>query len=66
MDDVISTGGTLRAIIHAFQEMGVEIADIVVVVEKGEGRELLERELGIRIKTLVKVDVRDGRTTVLD
>jgi len=37
-----------------------------VVVEKGEGRELLERELGIRIKTLVKVDVREGRTTVLD
>ncbi|OPY27277.1 MAG: Hypoxanthine/guanine phosphoribosyltransferase [Methanomassiliicoccales archaeon PtaU1.Bin030] len=66
MDDVISTGGTLRAIIKAFQGMGVEVVDVIVVVEKGEGRAELERELGIRIKTLVKVDVRDGRTIVLD
>lgn len=66
LDDVISTGGTLRTLIKAFQEMGVEVTDIVVVVEKGEGRAELERELGIRIKTLVRVDVRDGKTVVLD
>ncbi len=66
MDDVISTGGTLRAIIRAFQGMGVEVVDVIVVIEKGEGRAKLERELGIRIKALVKVDVRDGKAVVLD
>ncbi len=66
LDDVISTGGTLRALLQAFQEMGVEVTDVVVVVEKGEGRAELERELGIRIKTLVKVEVRDGKAVVLD
>jgi len=35
-------------------------------VEKGEYREEVERELGVRIKTLVKVEVRDGKLIVLN
>jgi adenine phosphoribosyltransferase len=66
VDDVISTGGTLRAIIAALKDAGIEIVDVLVAVEKGDGRQELEVETGVRIKALVKVEVRDGHLVVLD
>lgn len=66
VDDVLSTGGTLKSIIVALRQMGVEIVDVLVAVEKGERRKELERELGIGIRALVKVEVRDGRLVVLN
>ncbi|MGD1061084.1 MAG: hypoxanthine/guanine phosphoribosyltransferase [Methanomassiliicoccales archaeon] len=65
VDDVLSTGGTLRAIIRALGSMGAVLVDVIVVVEKGEGRAVLEQELGVEIKTLVKVEVRNGKLEVL-
>ncbi|MCI0480544.1 MAG: purine phosphoribosyltransferase family protein [Candidatus Dadabacteria bacterium] len=66
IDDIVSTGGTLRGMIKAMRGIGVSIADIVVVIEKGEGKKALEKDLGVAIKTLVKVEVRDGRVVVID
>jgi adenine phosphoribosyltransferase len=66
VDDVLSTGGTLKAIILALRGMGVEIVDVLVAVEKGDRRVELEAELGIPIRALVKVEVRDGRLVVLN
>ncbi len=62
VDDVISTGGSLRAIVHALREIGAEIEDIVIVFEKTRRKRDLEKELGIKIKTLMGVDVVDGKT----
>jgi len=64
VDDVLSTGGTMRAIVTTLRKMGVVINDIVVVVEKGGVKPALERELGLKIKSLVKVDVRDGKVII--
>ncbi|MBI0583654.1 MAG: adenine phosphoribosyltransferase [Methanomassiliicoccus sp.] len=61
VDDILSTGGTLRSIVTALRSMGVEVVDTVVVLEKGDGRAALERELGMCIKTLLRVDVLGGR-----
>ena len=66
VDDVISTGGTMRALVQAFQKMEVRIVDIIVVVEKGDKKEALEAELNVKIKTLVKVEVREGKLVVLN
>lgn len=60
VDDVLSTGGTLKAIVKALQSMEVEIADTVIVFEKIGVREKLERELGMDIKTLLRLRM-DGR-----
>lgn len=65
VDDVISTGGTLGPLLRAFRDAKLAVKDIVVVVEKGEGRAKLESEHGVRIKTLQRMAVRDGRV-VLD
>jgi adenine phosphoribosyltransferase len=64
VDDIISTGGTLRAVIKALQSMRVELVDVIVVIEKGGGRAKLENELGVYMKTLVRVEVRDGRIVI--
>ncbi len=61
VDDVVSTGGTLRAVIPALRGLGVEIVDVIVVFEKTREKARLERELGVPIKTLLKVDVVDGK-----
>jgi adenine phosphoribosyltransferase len=61
VDDVISTGGTLRAIVQALRGIGARLTDVVIVFEKTREKERFERELGLRIKTLMKVDVVDGR-----
>lgn len=65
IDDVMSTGGTIKAVVQGLQKIGAEIVDVIVVVEKGNKKEEIEKELGIRIKTLVKVKVRDGKLVIL-
>ncbi|QLH75325.1 MAG: purine phosphoribosyltransferase family protein [Methanomassiliicoccales archaeon] len=65
VDDVVSTGGTIAGIIRTFRSMGVEVVDVLVAIEKGAGRATVERELGIKIKTLVKIEVKDGRVRII-
>jgi adenine phosphoribosyltransferase len=65
IDDVVSTGGTLLAVIKALLFIGAEIVDVIVAVEKGDNKAALEREVGMRIKSLVKVEIREGRLEVL-
>ena len=65
VDDVVSTGGTLSCILEGLKNAGVQVVDVVVVFEKGAGRRDIEARHGVRVKTLARVDVRDGRV-VLD
>jgi adenine phosphoribosyltransferase len=65
IDDVISTGGTLGPLLTAFKAMGLLVQDIVIAVEKGEGRAVLEKEHDVRILTLERIEVKDGRVQIL-
>jgi len=65
LDDVVSTGGTLRAIVKALKSMGVEVRDIIVVVRKTERLEELEKDIGQKIRTLVSVKVEEGKVRVI-
>ncbi|RLF60366.1 MAG: adenine phosphoribosyltransferase, partial [Thermoplasmata archaeon] len=58
VDDVLSTGGTLVAVVDALKEMGVVIKGIFIAVNKGN-REEVERRIGMRITTLVDISVDD-------
>ncbi|HEX2021281.1 MAG TPA: hypoxanthine/guanine phosphoribosyltransferase [Candidatus Thermoplasmatota archaeon] len=66
VDDVISTGGTLDPLLTALHAAGVQVHDVLVLIEKGEGRAEVERKHGLRIRTLAKIEVRDGRVRVLE
>jgi adenine phosphoribosyltransferase len=58
VDDVISTGGTLFALVKALKGMGVEVLDVVSVIGRGSGYMKL-KELGFEPKILVTVDVSE-------
>ena len=60
IDDVCSTGGTLQCLISAIESTGAEIADICVVVGRGDA------DLCLSVKTLVKVEVSEDRVRVVD
>jgi hypothetical protein len=45
--------------------MQVHVSDILGVVEKTDKKAEIERKIGQPIKTLVKVNVVDGRVVVL-
>ncbi len=64
VDDVLSTGGTLRAMVRALRTIGAEIVDTIIVFNKNKNKKELERELGLTIKTLLDVDVVDGKVIV--
>ena len=66
VDDVISTGGTLEPILAALEGMGVILQDIVIAIEKGEGRERLAKERpNWPIRTLARIDIIDGQVEIL-
>lgn len=66
LDVVISTGGTLRAVLSALRSIGCDIKDVIVVIEKSGGvKEDIEREFGIKIKTLVSIRIENGRVVLV-
>ena len=65
LDDVLSTGGTLHAIIGAVEEIGAELVDIVAVIKKVGGENKLD-ETDYDIKTLINVEMVDGEVAVVD
>jgi len=59
IDDVISTGGTLDAIIDGVLRTGASLNQVVIVVEKGDAMDEISLKHGIPISSLVKVEM-DG------
>ncbi|MEA1931069.1 hypoxanthine/guanine phosphoribosyltransferase [Halohasta litorea] len=64
LDDVLSTGGTMTAILDALTEMGAEVADVLAVIKKVGPNELDDTDY--EVKTLINVDVVDGEVVVVD
>ncbi len=64
VDDLLSTGGTLAAICDALDEIGAEIADIVVVIRKGSESALDETDYGVT--SLVDIAVDHDGVKILD
>ncbi|MFB6112004.1 MAG: hypoxanthine/guanine phosphoribosyltransferase [Halobacteriaceae archaeon] len=64
LDDVLSTGGTLRAIAEALNSIDAEIRDIVAVIKKAGENEL--DDTSYDVKTLINVTVEDGEVIITD
>jgi len=64
LDDVLSTGGTMRAILDALTEMDAEIVDVLAVIKKAGENKLDDTPYDV--KTLINVDVVDGEVVVVD
>jgi len=66
VDDVISTGGTLEPLLEKLEGMGVVLQDVIVAIEKGDGRERLSKERpDWPIRTLARIDIVDGKVEIV-
>lgn len=63
IDDVISTGGTMKATIKALEIAGAEIKDIVVVFSRGDGIAEIKK-MNYTPRALIDVDVSEGGTII--
>ncbi len=64
IDDVISTGGTMKAVIWALEKAGASIEDIMVVIERGEGKQII-KDMGYNVQTMIKIDVDEHGVKIL-
>lgn len=64
VDDVISTGGTLRAVLETLTKMGIEVKAAIIAIEKGQGGEQLRKLFDIPIISIIKIDVRGGKVKI--
>jgi adenine phosphoribosyltransferase len=53
IDDVVSTGGTMRALLKALEIAGAEVVDVCIAVQRGDP------DIGRSYKSLVKIEVTD-------
>ena len=65
VDDVLSTGGTMKAIIDALKNrIGCEIVDAAVIFGKSDVDESIFKEFGVRVRRLVDTRIVDGKVVV--
>ncbi len=60
IDDVISTGGTMKALLQGLALAGAEVQDVLVVIKRGEC------DIGRPYKSLVEIEVDDSGVHVKD
>jgi len=62
VDSIIATGGTYIAIIKELVSHGIVLADAVAVIERVElgGVERVEKETGVKVKTLIRLRLEQG------
>jgi len=68
VDDLISTGGTMVALIEALRRAGAHILDVICVAEKieYEGSARVKQETGLEVKTLVRLSISGPRAQVVN
>jgi len=63
VDDVLSTGGTLKAVVNALKNV-VDIKGVYIAVCKGN-KEEIERQIGMKIHTIVDIKVGKDEVEIL-
>lgn len=60
VDDVVSTGGTLKAIIDALREIDCTVTEVLVAVDKSDDISEVSERLGVDVRAAVKLCVENG------
>ncbi|MBS71421.1 MAG: adenine phosphoribosyltransferase [Thermoplasmata archaeon] len=66
IDDVISTGGTLRSVLTAVEKAGAIVQDVIAVFEKGSIVSEIVSDTGWPIRSLVRVKMDGDKVILLD
>jgi Adenine/guanine phosphoribosyltransferases and related PRPP-binding proteins len=65
VDDVVSTGGTLRSMINAVRSVGADVVGVVSVFDKSQDIKELERSLNVPVRALMRIRMTDGRMEII-
>lgn len=67
IDDTLSTGGAVIALVNAVKGAGGELVDVICAVEKvgNNGAEKVKEQTGIDVKTIMKIVVGDEGVNVI-
>jgi adenine phosphoribosyltransferase len=57
VDDVLSTGSTLRASLKTFSRIGAELSEAWIIFNRGNAAPQIEKEFGIEIHSLLNIKV---------
>ena len=64
IDAVISTGGTLIAVLNALKKKKAHVSDIICVIERGNGKKKVKKQTGFDVKTFISLQVDDTGVTI--
>lgn len=64
VDDVISTGGTLKSILKSLKKMALIVKAVIIVIDKGESTKDIIKETKIDIHTLIKLKIENGKIVI--
>lgn len=65
VDDIISTGGTVKELVANLRDMGVVVTEVVCLLNKSKDVKKLEKEIGVPIKTVITIEIVDGKARVI-
>ena len=65
IDSVISTGGTLIAIINGLKKLNTNIIDIICVIERNNGVKKVKQKTGYNVKTLQKITIKNNKVILI-
>ena len=58
-------GGTLEPLLQKLEDMGVILHDVVIAIEKGDGRERLNRERpDWPVRSLARIEIVGGKVEI--
>lgn len=67
IDDVLSTGGTIKSVIEGVINSGAKVTNVLIVVEKGPGLTMLQKQYPkIQFDSLIKLEMQGEKIILLD
>jgi adenine phosphoribosyltransferase len=64
VDDVLSTGGTLKAILSTLDKIGVIVKSVIIAIEKDHIAKKIMNETKVMIHTILKIEVINGKVII--
>ena len=65
IDDVLSTGGTLGAILSTLEGKEVETVGALVFLDKGRVRAVLEERHGVPVRVMRTITIEEGKVRII-
>ncbi|MCK5029825.1 MAG: purine phosphoribosyltransferase family protein [Thermoplasmatales archaeon] len=64
VDDVLSTGGTLKAVLTTLKTMGVIVRCVIIAVDKSNIAKKIMDETNVNIQSIINIEVANGKVII--